>query len=85
VQQPRYFVLHSLEFVEVQLWIAHDKDVTIVAMFIDEQTIAISVLCPHLFEHTLAFEHEGENETGVRGRIILNNQTAKKLLGVFFR
>src|SRR5205809_4755911 len=74
-QQPSYFVLDSFEFAQVQLRIAHDKDVTIVAMFINQETIATGILCAHLLEHALAFEHYGENETGVRRRIILNDQT----------
>jgi len=38
-----------------------------------------------LLQHTFALEHNGKDETGVRGRISFHDQAPEKLLGVFFR
>ena len=85
VKKVRHFVLHAFEFVQTQLRVPHDKDIAVVAMFVDEEAITFGIFRAHLLQHTFALEHYGKDETGVRGRISFHDQAPEKLLGVFFR
>jgi len=84
-QQRRHFVLHAFELTQTQLRVAHNKDVAIFAMLVDEQTTSVGSFSANLFQHAFALEHYREDETGVRRRIRFHDQAAKKLLRVFFR
>ena len=66
VKKIRHFVLNAFEFIQAQLWIAHDKDVAVFTMLVDEQTNSVGILRAHLFQHAFALEHDGKNEAGVR-------------------
>ena len=84
-QQRSYFVLDDLQFAQAQLRISHDEDIAAVPVFVDEQAIAVGNFYADLFEDTFAFEHHGQDKTGVCRRFRLRYQAAEKLLCVFFR